>query len=119
MSSRRYHKRIKSIKHKARSGIVRQDSDFTFIFLNPILIYFSQKELKSQDDWEKHNYFKNFNMSYDSLPDNIDRIDANKVSLEEFIEKYEKPYKPVIIKNTQVDWLAKDKWTLDVRLLYC
>jgi len=53
-------------------------------------------------------------MSYDSLPDNIDRIDANKVSLEEFIEKYEKPYKPVIIKNTQVDWLAKDKWTLDV-----
>ena len=56
-------------------------------------------------------------MSYDSLPDNIDRIDANQVSLEEFIEKYEKPYKPVIIKNTQVDWLAKEKWTLDVRTM--
>ncbi|CAF0909213.1 unnamed protein product [Brachionus calyciflorus] len=88
-ASKRYYKRIKSIKKKARS------------------------ELKTDEEWHKYNYYKNFDLSYENLPDNIDRIDINKVSIEEFIEKYEKPYKPCIIKNAQTDWLAKEKWTLD------
>lgn len=49
------------------------------------------------------------------MNDNIERIDFNEVGLEEFIEKYEKTYKPVIITNAQNDWKAKDKWTLEVR----
>lgn len=49
------------------------------------------------------------------MNDNIERIDYNEVCLEEFIEKYEKTYKPVIITNAQNDWKAKDKWTLEVR----
>ena len=54
-------------------------------------------------------------MSLESAPDiDIDRIDINKVSVEEFIDKYERPYKPVIILNAQNDWLAKEKWTLEV-----
>lgn len=43
----------------------------------------------------------------------------NKVSNEEFIEKYEKTYTPVIITNSQNDWLAKEKWTLDVYRYFC
>jgi histone arginine demethylase JMJD6 len=53
-------------------------------------------------------------LSIDNLPDNIDRIDINRVSNEEFIQKYEKTYTPVIIQNAQENWLAKEKWTLDV-----
>lgn len=44
----------------------------------------------------------------------IDRIEEGKVPVEEFIEKYEKPYKPVIIRGIQKDWKAQHKWTIEV-----
>lgn len=47
----------------------------------------------------------------------MDRIDESKVSTEEFIEKYEKPYKPVIIQGVQNGWKAQYKWTIEVYLL--
>jgi histone arginine demethylase JMJD6 len=72
-------------------------------------------ELKTDEDWHKLNYYKNFNLSFQHLPDNIERIDINKVTLEEFINNYESKSLPVIIQNTQTDWPAQDKWTLDVR----
>jgi hypothetical protein len=53
-------------------------------------------------------------MSIDSLPDNIDRIDIDSFSQQEFIDKYERTYMPVIIQNCQKEWLAQEKWTLDV-----
>ncbi len=34
-------------------------------------------------------------------------------SLEQFIEEYEKPYRPCILSNTQTNWLAKEKWSLE------
>lgn len=74
-------------------------------------------ELKTDEDWHKLNYYKNFDLSYENLPDNIDRIDANQCSVEEFIENYESKSKPVIICNSQTDWQAKEKWTLDVRIV--
>lgn len=86
--SRRFTKRIRNVKHKARS------------------------ELKSED-WTKYNYFKNFDLSHENLPDRIDRIDCATYSQAEFIENYERPYKPVILTNSQADWQANEKWTLE------
>lgn len=89
MGSKKYLKRIKSTKRKCRSEL-------------------------SSSDWCKENYAENFDLSFEHLPDNIDRIDNNQVSLDEFINKYEIPYKPCIILNAQKDWNAAEKWTLEV-----
>ena len=89
MNSKKYLKRLKEAKQKCRSEL-------------------------NNNDWCKENYYNTFDLSLDDLPDNIDRIDYSQVSLQEFIDKYEKPYKPCIVINAQKEWNAPEKWTLDV-----
>lgn len=45
--------------------------------------------------------------------DTLNRINADLISREEFIERYERPIKPVIITNITKTWSAQDKWTLN------
>ena len=59
-------------------------------------------------------YYKNFD--FDMNKDNCERISVEKVSPEEFIEKYEKIYKPIVITDACKNWKANYKWTLDVIL---
>lgn len=47
--------------------------------------------------------------------DNVPRIDALKVSHSEFVDKWEKVYRPCVITNDQLEWRATSKWTLEVR----
>jgi hypothetical protein len=55
--------------------------------------------------------------NYD-LDDNVDRIDSRFVSVEEFQQKYEKTYTPVVIVNDQLDWPATKKWFTNVSICY-
>lgn len=48
--------------------------------------------------------------------DILERIDINQVSEKEFIDVYEKNYRPVVIRNAQTTWVANDKWTVEVHL---
>ncbi|KAL4704422.1 hypothetical protein ACJJTC_000421 [Scirpophaga incertulas] len=81
-------KRIKEVKRKARP------------------------ELNGKLQWTALKYSENFE-EFLKCNDNVDRIDNNKVSKQEFIDKYEKIYKPVVITNVQSHWKANHKWTLD------
>lgn len=62
--------------------------------------------------WTRLNAHQSFKL--DAGGDNCERIDVNKVSPEEFIEKYEKLYKPVVITGVCQNWKAQYKWTLEV-----
>ena len=44
------------------------------------------------------------------------REDVRRMSLEDFIEKYENDYKPVVLTHVQDNWQALEKWTVSVCL---
>lgn len=61
--------------HKARKRIRTAKKD-------------ARPELKGHEGWHKKNYYYNFNLSHATVNDNVERIDAEAVSKEDFIERY-------------------------------
>jgi len=76
----------------------------------------ARPELSSSASWEEQNYYKTFD-EYIKVNDNVERISIEKVSPTEFINRYEKPYQPVVILDTQKEWMANYKWTLQVTII--
>ncbi|CAG9759281.1 unnamed protein product [Ceutorhynchus assimilis] len=83
----RARKRIKEVKRKARP------------------------ELSTKESWYQQNYANNFE-HFHNFSDNCDRINQSKAPPEQFVAEYESPYKPVVITESQKDWRANQKWTL-------
>ncbi|XP_059473941.1 bifunctional arginine demethylase and lysyl-hydroxylase JMJD6 [Neocloeon triangulifer] len=81
-------KRVKEVKKKARP------------------------ELNHKDSWTEQGYAKRFE-EYTVVQDNVERIHHQDFSPQEFIDKYEKVYKPVVICGLTDPWKAKHKWTLE------
>ncbi|XP_070565532.1 bifunctional arginine demethylase and lysyl-hydroxylase JMJD6-like [Ptychodera flava] len=73
----------------------------------------ARPELKEKYDWYKLKYYKLFDLSHESIPDSVERIDSRRVTREEFIESFEKPLIPVVITNDQLEWRATNKWTAE------
>lgn len=75
------------------------------------------------NDWVKDNYYKRQGEVCDrilkgedpSFKDSIERIHVDDLSFEEFIEKYERGSRPVIIQGVVDSWPAKHNWTVKVR----
>lgn len=80
-----------------------------------IIIVHSPELCKDPNGWYTYNYAENFDLRKEKVKDNVQRIDASQMSAEEFREKYEQTYTPVVITNCQKDWAASYKWNLRVR----
>jgi len=89
MSTHRSRKRLREAKRKARP------------------------ELSTRDMWVQRNYAQTYDLSWHHIKDEIERIHVNDVSEKEFIERYELPYKTVVIEGAQDHWQARYKWTLE------
>lgn len=72
-------------------------------------------------NWSKDNYFHKQTEVCDKVlqgkdpnfKDNMDRIHADKVTVEEFIERFEKPGRPVIIQGISSKWPGKESWKIN------
>ena len=73
-------------------------------------LYFSELD---RDGWFQLKYADSFD-EFKDFKDNTDRISVKTMSPQEFIEHYEKPYKPVVITGITETWKAVDKWTVPV-----
>lgn len=65
--------------------------------------------------WDTLHLKERFDLDIKKCPDDLERVNGLDLSIEEFVEKYEKPRLPVVLTNLQNDWPAKEKWTFDVR----
>lgn len=72
----------------------------------------ARPELSTRELWVEKNHANNFDVSWDKVDDNLERINVSEVSPEEFIKRYEAPYRPVVILGVQDNWNARYKWTL-------
>ncbi|XP_023335881.1 bifunctional arginine demethylase and lysyl-hydroxylase JMJD6 isoform X4 [Eurytemora carolleeae] len=89
MSTHRSRKRIREAKRKARP------------------------ELSSRELWVQNDYARTFDLSWENVKDEIERIHVGDVSPQEFIRRFEAPYKTVVIQGAQDTWQAREKWTLE------
>lgn len=72
----------------------------------------ARPELGSEKNgWYKHNYYQTLSLAAKDVKDNVERVDVRTLSVQEFVERYERPYKPVVLTHDQDDWQATHKWT--------
>lgn len=73
----------------------------------------ARPELKGYEGWCGHDYLHTFDVSHSTVHDTCPREDVRKLTHEQFIEKYERPLKPVVLTNAQDEWQASYKWTVE------
>ena len=71
-------------------------------------------ELKGEEEWTRCGYWKSFPLTRESVLDNCERVSYLEVDQAGFIERFERPGLPVVITDSQLDWQANRKWTVEV-----
>jgi len=67
-------------------------------------------------EWCKDGYYEKQNevLRADTFKDTIERIHIDKISTADFIEKFERGSKPVIIEGVAEGWPAWQTWQVNV-----
>nr|CAD2170503.1 unnamed protein product [Meloidogyne enterolobii] len=74
----------------------------------------ARSELK-KNEWYCEGYSLNSDQFLSQMamgPDTIERVDASKMTCQEFAERYEKLNKPVILLGLMDEWKANERWNL-------
>ncbi|VDN01546.1 unnamed protein product [Thelazia callipaeda] len=83
-------------------------------------IQFAKRKTRSElsdDDWSSAKYHRTFELLSEGLTkDNIERVDASELTVEQFVENYESRHVPVILTGLTSSWPATKKWTLPTLL---
>ena len=73
-------------------------------------------ELVDKYAWQRMDMAHTFSTTPDQVRrrDTVERVSALHTTCKDFIARYERLYKPVVITDLQMDWPAREKWTLHV-----
>ena len=82
-----------------------------FVIILPFIIF---AELAGQHAWHYLSLWKYEEIISLKVNDHLERVDSRFLSVEDFINRFEKSYTPVILTNVTLDWPARKKWTLKV-----
>jgi histone arginine demethylase JMJD6 len=75
----------------------------------------AEKSDFKESDWDKWGYAKTdiCEQLLKTCPDQITRLDASKLSAQEFIDNYEKKNIPVVIRGITKSWKVNEHWTFE------
>lgn len=86
---------------KSRTPLLLEQYSKTIGALDLFLMLFFFSELGDKGAWTAMDYANKFEQFW-QFDDNVERIDAREVNCDEFIERFEKINKPVVIEGLQV-----------------
>ena len=100
-------KRIREAKKKARPGKIvifsfqHSHTSFDYCVLPSVTVLIDSLELSSSAAWVEQGYHNNFK-SFTVFNDSVERISVDKVTPQQFIDRFEKPYKPVCCLDSKL-----------------
>lgn len=67
------------------------------------------------DEWRSLQLAKSFSLDLAEIAkrDFLDRVNVKCVDKQEFIDNYERLFKPVVLTNVTNSWPARNNWTLE------
>ena len=74
-------------------------------------------ELRTPEAWQRNRHYETFDFSQlESIPTSpeLDKLHVTSITPEEFLEKYENQYKPLLLTGVMDNWPGFHNWSLDV-----
>ena len=107
---KRVRDKIIEAKGRARPGTRVCVVYVTVIYSSLVL----SSELKGELGWTRLGFYKTKLCCRESVNDVMERVNCQDVNEANFIERFERPNYPTVISNSQLDWNARKKWTVEV-----